>query len=132
MTKFVLRILFNAVGLFVATKIVPGISVSGSNEVVTYLVVALIFGIVNALVRPVLAVLSCPLEILTLGLFTFVLNALMLLLTSAIAGSFGLAFQIHGDGATGTFVAALLGSIVISIVSFVLSLFISDRQERSR
>jgi putative membrane protein len=79
------------------------------------LIVALIFGLVNAIIRPVLIVLSLPLEILTLGLFTFVINAFMLLLTSWIAQGMGLAFRVDG------FLVALLAALIISIVSFVLS-----------
>jgi len=77
--------------------------------------VALIFGFVNAVIHPILILLSLPLEIITLGLFTFVINALMLLLTSWIAQSMGLGFRVD------KFLSALLGALIISIVSFVLS-----------
>lgn len=120
MRNFLIRLVLNAAGLFVAARLVPGISVSGSNQLVTLLLVAVVFGVVNAVIKPVLAVLTCPLYILTLGLFTFVVNALMLLLTSWLAGQFGLGFNVDG------FVPALLGAIVISLVSFVLSLVIRE------
>jgi putative membrane protein len=77
--------------------------------------VALIFGLVNAIIRPVLGFLTIPIQIVTLGLFTFVLNAIMLLITSGLAGAFDLPFRVDG------FIPALLGSLVISIVSVVLS-----------
>ncbi len=122
---FLIRVLINAAGLWVATQLLPGkIAISGSNYVVTLLVVALIFGLVNAVIKPILAVLTCPLYLLTLGLFTFVVNALMLLLTSGIAGALGLGFHVDG------FASALLGAIVISIVSFLLSIVL--REERGR
>jgi putative membrane protein len=124
---FLIRVLINAAGLWVATQLVPGISIGGRNYILTLLVVAVIFGLVNAIIKPILALLTCPLYILTLGLFTFVVNALMLLLTSAISDAIGLSFRVEG------FVAALIGAIVIGIVSFVLSLFIHEDQfSRSR
>ncbi len=121
---FLIRVLVNAAGLFVATKIVPGIDVGGQNYIVTLLVVAVIFGLVNAIIKPILATLTCPLYILTLGLFTFVVNALMLLLTSWIAGQLNLQFRVDG------FIPALIGAIVISIVSFLLSLLINENRSR--
>ncbi len=117
---FIIRLLINAVALWIATLIIPGIAIGGRNYIVTLLVVAAIFGIVNAVIKPILSALTCPLYILTLGLFTFIVNALMLLLTSAIASYLGLEFIVRG------FVAALLGAIVISIVSFVLSLILRE------
>jgi putative membrane protein len=75
----------------------------------------LIFGAVNAVIRPILILLSLPLEIITLGLFTFVINAFMLLLTSWIAQGMGLGFRVDG------FLTALIGALIISVVSFVLS-----------
>ncbi len=125
MTSLLLRLIFNAVGLFIATRIVPGISFEG--DWTTLVLVALIFGVVNALVRPILEMLTCPLIVLTLGLFVFVINALMLALTSWIAGQLNLGFSVDG------FVPALLGAIVIGVVSFVLSLVFRDEpRERAR
>ncbi len=125
MTSLLLRLIFNAVGLYAATRLVPGISFEG--DWTTIALVALIFGVVNALVRPVLQMLTCPLIILTLGLFVFVINALMLALTSWIAGQLNLGFHVDG------FVPALLGAIVIGVVSFVLSLvFHEEPRERER
>ncbi len=119
---FLIRVLINAVALWVATQLVPGIQVGGQNYILTLLVVAVIFGLVNAIIKPILALLTCPIYILTLGLFTFVVNALMLLLTSAISDAMGLRFHVDG------FIAALIGSIVISIVSFVLSLVLNEER----
>ena len=82
------------------------------------------FGVLNAIVRPILGLLTCPLMVLTLGLFTLVLNALMLLLTGAVSASLGLGFHVAG------FVPAFLGAIVVSIVSIILSIFVRDDRER--
>lgn len=117
---FLIRVVINAAGLWVATQIIRGISFTGSNMLLTLLVVAVIFGVVNAVIKPILAILTCPLYIVTLGLFTFVVNAVMLLVTSWIAGQLGLGFSVDG------FSAALLGAIVISIVSFLLSIVLRE------
>jgi putative membrane protein len=116
-----LRLVINAVALLVTAWIIPGIHLGAArphpnkHDWTTLLIVALIFGLVNALIRPIVFLLSLPLEILTLGLFTFVINAFMLLLTSWIAQGMGLGFRVDG------FLAALLGALIISVVSFVLS-----------
>jgi putative membrane protein len=126
--RFVLRWFINAVALLAAAFVVPGIRLGASatspglNEWMTLAVVALIFGLINAIIRPVVFFLTLPLTILTLGLFMFVINALMLLLTSRIAHALHLGFRVEGFG------SALLGALVISVVSFVLGrLLISER-----
>jgi len=122
-SKFLLRWLVNAVALYVAARVVPGIDL-GSNVGVV-LGVALVFGLVNALIRPLLSFLSCPLIILTLGLFTLVINAVMLLLTSALSRAVGLAFVVEG------FWPAFWGALVISLVSLVMTLVLrEDRAPR--
>jgi putative membrane protein len=116
-----LRLLINALALLVAAWLLPGIHLGAAgrhpttNDWVTLLVVALIFGLVNAVIRPLVILLSLPLEILTLGLFTFVINALMLLLTSWIVQGMGFGFRVDG------FLTALLGALVVSVISFFLS-----------
>lgn len=124
MGKLLVRLIVNAVALWVAVEIVPGLGYDG--DLVTLLLVALIFGLVNALVRPILAVLSCPLIILTLGLFVLVINGLMLALTAWLSRQFGLGFTVE------SFWAALLGALVISIVSALLNLFVADDDRRRR
>jgi putative membrane protein len=125
MTKFFIRWVINAVALYVAVKIVPGIHFGG--EWADLLWLALIFGLLNALLRPLLKLLTLPLIILTLGLFTLLINAGMLMLTSSVAQSFGLDFSVDG------FWAALLGSLVISLVSVVMSVIIrDDRKSKKR
>ena len=116
--KFLVRLLINAFALWIAIAIVPGVTYAG--DWVRLLLVALVLGLVNALVRPVLVLLSCPVLIVTLGLFTLVINALVLWLTSALSGKLGLGFHVSG------FWAAFLGALVVSIVSILLSLFVRD------
>ncbi len=120
MSTLLARWFINAVALWVAVRLVPGIH--APSEVVTLAGVALIFGLVNALIRPVFKLLTCPLILLTLGLFTLIINALMLWLTAWLAGRLGLDFTVEG------FVPALLGAIVISIVSVILS-WLVQREE---
>lgn len=121
---FILRLLINAAALWVAIELVPGITFEGDWRLL--FVVALIFGVLNALVRPILFVLSLPLLILTLGLFILVLNALMLWMTSYVSDLFGLGFYVRG------FWPALLGSLIVTIVSFALSLFVGRSRIRHR
>jgi putative membrane protein len=119
----ILRWFINAVALLAAALIIPKIRLSASgtspglNEWVTLAIVALIFGVINAIIRPVVLLLTLPLTIVSLGLFVFVINALMLLLTSRIAEAMNLGFRVDGFG------TALLGALVISVVRFALSHF---------
>ena len=117
-----LRLLINAAALWAATRLVSGISFTGGY--LTLFMVALVFGILNMLVKPVLFLLTLPFFLVTLGLFTLVLNAVMLWLTSALSESLGLGFRVDG------FWAAFLGALVVSIVSFALSLFVTSGDDR--
>ncbi|GAA0469637.1 phage holin family protein [Streptomyces olivaceiscleroticus] len=113
----------NAAALAVATWLLSDITLTGSstgNKVWTLILVALIFGVVNVIVKPVVKLLSFPLFILTLGLITLVVNALMLLLTSWLAGKFDLAFHVDG------FWTAVLGGLIVSIVSWALHMILPD------
>ncbi len=111
---FVLNLLINAFALWAAAKVIAGITYSGPWY--GLLLVALVFGLLNAFVRPVLKLLSLPLVILTLGLFIFILNACMLLLTSAASKALELGFSVAG------FWPALWGALVISLINMMLSL----------
>lgn len=118
---FLIKVLVNAVALWVAAWLVTGIRLaedaeSTQQQIITILLVALIFGVVNAIIRPVLIVLSVPALILTLGLFIFIVNAAMLWLTSWLAESLNLAFSIDNF-----FWSAILGSLIISIVSMIIN-----------
>jgi putative membrane protein len=127
MKKFVIKILVNAVGLYVASLVVKsGIAFQGSGFqlVWTVLLVALIFGLVNTFIRPVVKLFSFGLLLLTVGLFTFVINALMLWLTSKISEHFAVRFHVSG------FWDALLGSLIITAVSMILQAVLPDEKKK--
>jgi putative membrane protein len=105
--------------LWVATRIVPGVSYDGGW--ILFVGVALVFGVVNAFVRPVAKILTFPLVIITLGLFLLVINGFMLWLTGALSDALNLGFHVQG------FLAAFLGALVVSIVSGLLSLMTAER-----
>lgn len=115
MTGLLLRILINMAALWAAVSLVPGIRFGGGFLGLAG--VALVFGVLNTFLRPVLKLLTLPFYLLTLGLFTFILNALMLWLTAKMSRSLGLDFDVKGFG------AAFLGALVVTVVSFALSLF---------
>jgi putative membrane protein len=124
--RLIVRLLATAVALAVAAWLVDGITVgpgTDTERALTLLGVAIIFGLVNAIVRPILRLLTLPLVVLTLGLFLLVLNALMLLLTEWIAEQFDLAFQVDG------FWSALLGALIVTIVSFLINIVLPDKYE---
>jgi putative membrane protein len=121
--RLILRLVANAAALAIATWILSGITLTGpstTSQIVTLLIVALIFGVLNAIIKPIFALVTIPLLLLTLGLFLIVINACMLLLTSWLAGLFNLGWHVDG------FWTAVLGSIIISIVSFILNVFLPD------
>jgi len=120
MTKFILRLAINAIALYLAVLIVPGIDLRGS--LVSILWLALIFGLVNALFRPLLELLTCGLIVLTLGLFTLVINTFLFWLTSVIGQSFGIGLIISDP----VWWNAFLGAVVVSIVSVVMTLILKD------
>ncbi|MFF4958003.1 phage holin family protein [Streptomyces sp. NPDC001222] len=126
MKNFVVKTIANAGALAVAVWVLDKITLTGSGtgkKVGTLIVVALIFGLVNVLVKPIVKVLTFPLFILTLGLITLVVNALMLLLTSWVAGKLNLSFHVEG------FWTAVLGALIISIVSWALHLVLPDDED---
>lgn len=121
--SFLLKVLASAAGLAAAAWLLDGIAITGDTDndrVITLLVVAVIFGVVDGFVAPVIKVLAIPFIVLTLGLFLLVVNALMLLLTSAIADAVGLGFAVDG------FWTAVIGSVVISIVGWIAHLVLPD------
>ena len=125
--RFLLRVLVSAAALGVATWVVPGITLpaaSGWSKAGTLLVVALIFGIINATLKPLIKVVGCAFYVLTLGLVALVVNGLLLWLTSWVAGKLSLPFHITG------FWAAFWGAIIVGLVSWVLNLFIRDKRSR--
>jgi putative membrane protein len=117
---FLIRLLVNAAALWVATRLVPGVTYSGGW--VPILGVALVFGVINAVIRPVARLMALPVVVLTLGLFLLVINGFMLWLTSALSDALGLGFHVRG------FWAAFWGALVVSIVSTLLSFVLTDRR----
>ena len=121
------RVAVVAVALWVATLLVPGIGLTAGDPAVrigTLVAVAVIFGIVNAVVKPVVKTLGCAFYILTLGLIALVVNALLFLLVGWLAGQLGLPFTVAG------FWPAFFGAIVVAVVSFVLHVAVPDRLDR--
>jgi putative membrane protein len=120
MTKFFLRWIINAIGLYLAVLLLPGIDLR--SDLVSIIWLALIFGVVNALFGPVLKLLTCPLILLTLGLFTLVINTFLFWLTSVIGQSFGLGLIISDP----IWWNAFLGGLIVSVVSVAMSLILKD------
>lgn len=115
MAKLALRIMINALSIGIAVKLVDGITFTG--EWWKLIIIGIIFGIVNSIVKPIIAFFSLPLIVLTLGVFLIVINALMLMLTAKLSVPFNLGLYIDG------FIPALWGSIIISLISLILSWF---------
>ncbi len=129
MATWLLRILTNAVALAAAARLFDGIRITGADDrgrLLTLLVVALLFGVVNEFVRPVVAFLSFPLYLLTLGLMFFVVNALMLLLTSWVCDKIDVGFNVDG------FLTALGGALVVSVVSWLVGSALPERNRLRR
>jgi putative membrane protein len=124
MTKFILRWVINAVAIFLAIRFVPGITLR--SGLVSVLWLALIFGLVNAFLRPLLKFLTCPLILATLGLFALLINTFLFWLTGQIGQMFGIDITIAG------FWPAFLGGLVVSVVSVVLTLILKDELKGKR
>jgi putative membrane protein len=120
--SFLIRLIVNAAALWVATRLVSGVTFTG--DWLPFFGVAIVFGFVNAFIRPLAKILTFPLIILTLGLFSLVVNGLMLWLTSRLSDALGLGFHVSG------FWAAFWGALVVSIVSTVLSMMVSEDEFR--
>ena len=127
MTKFVLRLLINAIALYLAVLILPD-RLELMSGMISIIWLALIFGIVNALFRPLLKFLTCPLIILTLGLFTLVINTFLFWLTSVIGQSFGISLIISDP----VWWNAFLGGLIVSIVSVIMTLILKDELKSRR
>lgn len=124
MLSLIVRLVVNAIALWIAAAIIDGVeieSASTAEQVITLIVVAAIFGVINTVVRPIVKLLSLPAYLLTLGLFTFIVNALMLWLTSWIAGLLDVPFHVDGF-----WPAAILGALVVSFVSWLLNILLPN------
>ena len=124
--RLLIRWVITAIAILASAWLVPGITIADdANAWTAVFVTAAVFGLINAFIRPLLLMLSCPLVLLTLGLFMLVINAICFSLSSWIAQNlFGVGFVVDG------FWPAFLGAVVVSIVSFLLSLFLPDENER--
>ena len=125
MVSFAVRVVVNAIAIWVATQLLHGVAVTGgstaSSRVLTYLFIGLLFGIVNAVVKPVVKVLAFPFYIITLGLFTLVVNALMLELTAWLSSHTRLTLTLDAFWWT-----AVLAALVVTVVSMVLNAIVPD------
>lgn len=123
MRSFLIRVAASAIAIWVAAALVPGVEIEGTeftDQALIAVFVGLIFGVINAFIRPVVRALTFPLFVVTLGLFTLVVNALLFWLTAWLAGVLDLAFTVDG------FAAAFFGALVVSIVSWLLSMVVKD------
>jgi putative membrane protein len=120
----VIRVVLNAVAVWIATLIVPGVDVttdSTGKKILTLVIVGAILGVINATIKPIVQLLSLPLTVLSLGLFALVVNGLLFWLVSAISSALGAPFHVNG------FWAGFWGALVVSVVSFLLSIVVKDR-----
>ena len=122
MRSFLIRLTANALALAVAVWVVRGLRYEGG--VGRFIVVAALFGLVNALLRPLLTILTCPLIVLTLGLFTLVINAVLLLVTGWLSSRWGLGFSVAG------FWPALAGGVIVTLISTIVALALREDEER--
>jgi len=123
MNKFILRTVVNGFALYAAVYLIPGIVPENPNPV-SWVWLALIFGLVNALVKPLLKVLTCGVILLTLGLFTLVINTALFYITAWLGSQFGFGLRIE------SFWAAFFGALIISVISSILTAFLKDEPER--
>ncbi len=121
--KLLIRWMVSTLALFAAAYLIPGIRVEDPNAWMVYAMMALILGLVNAVIRPILKLLSCPLIILTLGIFVLVINGASFLLAARIAETLGVGFYVDG------FLSALLGALIVSVISIFFNIFLKDRNE---
>jgi putative membrane protein len=126
--RFLLRTAATAIGLWVATALIPGITVTagGWSYALTLFAVAIIFGLVNAVLKPIIKVLGCLFYLVTLWLIAFVVNALLFLLVSGLAGLLQLPFHVDG------FWSAFWGAIIVSVVSWAITVVLPDSDSRQR
>ena len=126
--KFLIKLVITAVALWVATLLISGIQLHAhttAGKVITLIVVALIFGVINAVLKPIVKTVGCLAYAVTFGLISIVVNGLLFWLTSWVAGKLSVPFHITG------FVPAVLGALIVGIVGWVLSLILDDRGGKS-
>ena len=121
--RLLIRWAVSTLALFAAAYFVPGIRVEDPNAWMIYAMMALILGLVNAVIRPLLKILSCPLIILSLGVFVLVINGASFLLAARIAEALGVGFYVDD------FLSALFGALIVSVISVFFNIFLKDRKE---
>jgi putative membrane protein len=122
-----LRLAASAAAVWIATLILPGIRVNAettAGTIGTYIAIAILFGVVNAVLRPIIKLVGCGLYVVTLGLIAFIVNGLLLLLTSWFAGLLGLPFHVDNF-----WPSAVLGALIIGIASWLLNMFVKFGRE---
>lgn len=122
--RSILQWLITSLAIFAAFSLVPGITFTGNGYEIG--IIAMIYSVINLLIRPVLTLITCPMIILTLGMFTVIINGVLLLITADLAKYFGIDFQIE------TFFTALIGAVVISLTTFVLNLLSGESSVKVR
>ena len=122
--RYILQWLITSLAIFAAFSLVPGITFSGNGYEIG--IIAMIYSVINLLIRPILTLITCPMIILTLGMFTVIINGVLLLVTADLAKYFGIDFQIE------TFFTALIGAVVISLTTFVLNLLSGSNNVKVR
>jgi len=125
MNRFIIRWAINAIAMYIAVSLIGGIHLQSENPL-SIIWLALIFGLLNAFLRPLLKLLTCPLIVLTLGFFTLLVNTLMFYLAGQIGAYWGVGFTVDG------FLSAFLGALIVSIVSIILSMFLRDELKDRR
>jgi putative membrane protein len=123
--KFILNLIVNAIALYAAVALIGGIAPQNDNWF-SFLWLALIFGLINAILKPILTVVGCPFIILTMGLGTLLINTLLFYLAGQIGTRFGVGFTVAG------FWPAFFGALVVSVVSFILNIFIKDDDDKRK
>src|SRR5512135_2043804 len=131
MRSFIVGTIVTAIALAITIMVLPGVSITGDNQALALVVVAVVFGVVNGLIKPVVKLLSLPISLMTLGLFTFVINGFMLLLTAAISSNFGATLKIDTfppDFSLGAVWTAIVAAIVLTIVRGIVDFVTPDRR----
>jgi putative membrane protein len=124
--KFFLRVLINAISLYAAVQLLSNHIFMENGQWYAYIILGLIFGLVNALIKPILMIASCPLQILTLGLGTLLVNTVLFLIAGGIGQAFNYGFTIPAN----QFWYAFLGALIVSFVSFILSRFLISNKKK--
>jgi putative membrane protein len=131
MRSFIVGTIVTAIALAITVMVLPSVSITGDNQAVALVVVAVVFGVVNGLIKPIVKLLSLPITLMTLGLFTFVINGAMLLLTAAISSNFGATLKLDTfppDFSLGAVWTAIVAAIVLTIVRGIVDFVTPDRR----